>query len=481
MLKTAKAMSVSPRKSRMYLLLLPALSLALAACGLNSKSKDSCSRQSDCLDGFVCNSDTLSCDAELPDGGPVLDADVQRDSCVPVFTECTSEQCGSVPNGCGERVWCGGCDAPETCEGSGIDYTCGCTPESDAELCAAAGLAECGSLDVLDSCGGARSLSCGSCSGNDECGGWAVGYCAEVVCSGDNWCRALSAPLLVDLHVQSIWGDGAGNTYVAASNGTPTGRVLHHDGSSLSLLAEGAQNLTGVSGAGSELFCSSYNGDLLSPSSGALGVLEATSRGWTDLVAISPTDVWAVGSFGNLPRAMATHFDGNAWTESSFGGIYALNWRFMSVSASAWNSVWAVGFDGNNGSVTDGSGPLVASYDGAQWTMHTDLPTSQYLYSVWVAAANDIWVVGKSGTIVHFDGVSWTLSDSGVSLNLYAVTKAGNDVWAGGQNGILLKKVGPSWVPQQTGTTRHIHALWANSTGDIWAGGADGLLLHHVP
>lgn len=47
-------------------LLLPIFTLCSVACGLDDESKHSCNQQSDCLDGFRCNSATLSCEA-LPD------------------------------------------------------------------------------------------------------------------------------------------------------------------------------------------------------------------------------------------------------------------------------------------------------------------------------------------------------------------------------------------------------------------------------
>jgi hypothetical protein len=66
---------------------------------------------------------------------------------------------------------CGACSGVNTCGGGGSPGACGCTPETDAQLCAAANRA-CGGISVTDRCGGARTVaSCGTCSGAQTCGG----------------------------------------------------------------------------------------------------------------------------------------------------------------------------------------------------------------------------------------------------------------------------------------------------------------------
>lgn len=449
-------------------------------CGLDGQAKNSCTRQSDCLDGFTCNAERSTCEPEGADAG-APDARLDVDACAPAVVSCEPGQCGAVPDGCGGAIECGGCTAPDECGGGGVDNVCGCTGETQAELCALEGLVECGSADLVDRCGNERSISCGRCSGAEQCGAWSLGTCDEIACTESGWCRALGPTLAGDLEVRGLWGDGSGQVWAAASDATPMGRVLHFDGVSWSTAMAGAYRLRGVAGAGNDLWLVSRYGEVLEPAGASFSVLDSSNRNWFSVVAISPTDVWAVGSVGSTPQARALHFDGASWTETAFGTWEDLNWRFLGVSASAWNSVWAVGFDGNNGSVLDTSGPLVASFDGVEWSMHSDLPTSHYLYAVWVVGDDDVWAVGESGTIVHYDGNQWTLSDSGVSQDLFAVTEIDGDVWAAGSAGVLLKRVGTTWVPQQSGTSRTIRALWANSTTDIWAGGDDGLLLHYSP
>ncbi len=473
-------MPYSIKQASLLFLVIPIVALLSVACGLDDEGKDSCTQQSDCSDGFVCSGDVCLAEADVPDGGgAVLDADTidGADACVAEAVVCEEGQCGNVLNTCGQSTNCGGCAGQDTCGGGGVANTCGCTPETDEELCATAGLLECGSVDTIDSCGNARNPSCGTCAGSEECSVWAEGYCDEVVCSGANWCRALDGSLLGTHSVLGIWGDGAGNTYMSAANPTPLGRLLRHDGDNLSIVAEGPYDVVGLSGTSSGVMVATFNGSVVTPdgSGSFTSVLDGT-RDWTDIAAITPNDVWAVG-FGGLVGILS-HFDGSTWTEIEYNDLYA---KFLSVSAAASDSVWALGYDSEGGFQFGNEGPFVASYNGVEWDIDTALPTSAALFGIFAAAPNDVWAVGTQGTVIHYDGVEWTASSTGVSVALHTVTKIGDDVWAAGENGVILKKVGTNWVSQQSGTTRDIWSLWAHGTDDLWAGGVNGLLLHYRP
>ncbi len=104
------------------------------------------------------------------------DLDVECGLIEDVLDESPTDACGNVR----ENVNCGDeedvCGDYETCGGGGDEGVCGCTPETDDELCDDAGY-ECGPLDdVVDSCGQERYVdSCGTesevCDDYDTCGG----------------------------------------------------------------------------------------------------------------------------------------------------------------------------------------------------------------------------------------------------------------------------------------------------------------------
>src|SRR5579871_3538889 len=89
-----------------------------------------------------------------PDGGPCT-----HHSCADL-----GKNCGTVDDGCGSQISCGGCSAGLNCGGGGPNVcgTATCTPLT----CAGRGW-NCGS--VSDGC--STVLQCGSCGGQETCGG----------------------------------------------------------------------------------------------------------------------------------------------------------------------------------------------------------------------------------------------------------------------------------------------------------------------
>ncbi|MGE3456041.1 MAG: WD40/YVTN/BNR-like repeat-containing protein, partial [Kofleriaceae bacterium] len=326
-----------------------------------------------------------------------------------------------------------------------------------------------------------RTVSCGTCTGAEQCGAFSHGTCDELACTASKWCRTLAPTLAGNFDIRSIWA-GPSEAWAIASNWTTPyeARLLHFDGVNWKLATTSSLPLSAVSSVGGDVWLSSRDGDIYKWINGALVIAGTSPYDWSSIATISSSDIWVVGS-STSERARASHFDGGAWTAVEFGDVFDSPWRFLSVSAVAWNAVWAVGYDGDDGSSSDTAAPLVGFYDGLQWTRQSNVPTTAFLRSVWARSATDVWAVGDDGVIVHYDGQTWSASPSGVTHDLLAVTGVGNTVWAAGANGVLLKRAGSSWVLQQTGTTRTIRALGAISATDVWAGGDDGLLLHYKP
>ncbi len=85
--------------------------------------------------------------------------------------------CGPAGDGCGGKLQCGRCVAPDTCGGGGVPGACG-RPSCKAATCSSLRV-ECGPEG--DGCGG--QLDCGPCASPQTCGGGGVpGRCGEVSC-----------------------------------------------------------------------------------------------------------------------------------------------------------------------------------------------------------------------------------------------------------------------------------------------------------
>jgi hypothetical protein len=67
--------------------------------------------------------------------------------------------------------------------------------------------------------------------------------------------------------------------------------------------------------------------------------------------------------------------------------------------------------------------------------------TTNWFGGVWGSSSEDVLAVGFSGTIRHYDGISWS--------------------------------------PGNIGTFNALHSIWGNSSGDIFAVGAWGTILHY--
>lgn len=68
------------------------------------------------------------------------------------------------------------------------------------------------------------------------------------------------------------------------------------------------------------------------------------------------------------------------------------------------------------------------------------------LYALWGAAPDDVFAVGDTGTIQHFDGEKWALMDCPVVADLRDVWgTSGTDVYAVGWESTILHYDGEKW------------------------------------
>jgi hypothetical protein len=59
---------------------------------------------------------------------------------------------------------------------------------------------------------------------------------------------------------------------------------------------------------------------------------------------------------------------------------------------------------------------------------------------VWASSSKDVWNVGTSGVVLHYDGASWSPVNSGVSVTLWALWgSSAGDIWTAGDGGTLLR------------------------------------------
>jgi hypothetical protein len=92
----------------------------------------------------------------------------------------------------------------------------------------------------------------------------------------------------------------------------------------------------------------------------------------------------------------------------------------------------------------------------------------------------DVWIVGDEGCILHFNGIDWSRSPSGVKEDLYAVWACtAGEAWAVGEGGTILQWDGKAWRSRSSGTAKDLFGITGCLSNDIWVVGARGTVRKH--
>ena len=138
---------------------------------------------------------------------------------------------------------------------------------------------------------------------------------------------------------------------------------------------------------------------------------------------------------------------------------------------------WACG---NNGSVL--------KWDGETWSkVDTGLAKNENLMAVAFANENEGWAVGTHGVILHYQNGGWNLDNSPTQETLYslAVTPS-RTVWVMGSNGAILNYNGLTWgtvysiattVGAPTTVTDDLYGIGLYGQNSGWAAGNRGVIL----
>ncbi len=113
----------------------------------------------------------------------------------------------------------------------------------------------------------------------------------------------------------------------------------------------------------------------------------------------------------------------------------------------------------------------------------TPSPTSKELLGLWGTSSTDVWAVGWTGTIIHWDGSMWSIVQSSTPQALESIWgSADNDVWAVGWTGAIVHWDGIEWSPVDSHTEMSLRGVWGSAANDVWAVGwtinTGGIILH---
>lgn len=104
------------------------------------------------------------------------------------------------------------------------------------------------------------------------------------------------------------------------------------------------------------------------------------------------------------------------------------------------------------------------------------------LFALWGdSASGEVWVTGRTGTILHRTGGKWSGVPSTVTDWLYGVVGlSAADVWAYGDGGTVLHWDGTAWTRPATPVLSLLRSAALSSGGKIWLGGTGGTMIYQT-
>jgi hypothetical protein len=207
---------------------------------------------------------------------------------------------------------------------------------------------------------------------------------------------------------------------------------------------------------------------------------------FSDIAAISKTNVWAVGDLfdnrGNtIHEPLIRHFNGTGWKTVTIPGSpkFESDW----VDASARNNVWVGGLPKSTV-----AGSTVYRFDGSRWH-RIPVPRLTYLQGVAVLSPKSVWAFGTSATIFppsgnlsadvfHWNGSKWR----GYYLNFLPQSisaSSSRNVWLAGlnkQRAAAYKWNGYAWhsVAMPHPVVGEGPGVAVFSTSNVWIGWFSG-------
>jgi hypothetical protein len=270
-----------------------------------------------------------------------------------------------------------------------------------------------------------------------------VGNAAIYHWDGFRWQATVEVP---EAHLWSVYADPDGTVVAVGS------KIWRYQGSHWQLLDDPDVKLDAIDLVGGQPgMAVGDNGvalryDGVTWRSTETGTHETLTSIWGD----APDDQFAVGGTAIL------HWDGAAWTASevstgpSFVSVWGLGptdvyastaselWHY---DGSSWTSIYQVGNAGTVWASADDDiyltqGQDLLHYDALGWSVVASQPGAELL-GISGTSRSDVVVVGTAGTIMRWDGFSWSVSS--VSADSFERVRdvAPGDFYVGGSNGIV--------------------------------------------
>ena len=194
----------------------------------------------------------------------------------------------------------------------------------------------------------------------------------------------------------------------------------------------------------------------------------ATSNQLLAVSADSDTDVWAVGSYENLDssnnpiaQTLVEHYDGTSWSvvaspDASAGSPPVTTDNTLSgVVALSTTDVWAVGYYNAGSASAPIAQTLVEHYDGTSWSVVASADASgaqgDVLAQVAAVSSDDLWAIGSANFVSGTQTVSQTVIEGTPESSTTTITSSANPSVVGQQVVLSATVTGSSmFVPSGT-------------------------------
>lgn len=177
-----------------------------------------------------------------------------------------------------------------------------------------------------------------------------------------------------------------------------------------------------------------------------------------DLWGTSVSNLYASTSIGNF------RFRGTSWSP-----ISELDVREGTFAGSGADDLW----------FSSPEKTLFSHFDGTRWTNQWKaLPTEITVYPVegpyglFASAPDNVWAIGRSRTVIHYDGVTWKIEpgpDDEWGCNLTTGwTSSKNNAWLVGKGGCIFHWDGTIWRAVPSGVTEDIYGIHGSAPEHVW-------------
>jgi len=325
------------------------------------------------------------------------------------------------------------------------------------------------------------------------------GYLARTLNGGSTWSVNYSIPgtmRVSDIAVASNGsprfvttrsiGGGAGRVYKSTGSGTSLSEVLSSSTFDFNTVVIDPTDSNRALAGGGNFYAPKVNGLAYLTTSGGTSW---TPTGLTDVIVnallIDPDDPQVVyagcGYSGGTEVPMYKSTDGGVSWQPFDGGIPGAPIRY-GLWGSGANDVFVLGHTGST--VKGGYDDMkIWHFDGSNWSNDMDSGVLDHLKGIWGSGPNDVFAVGNDGAIVYYNGAGWSEAPGSRTTpeNLNSLWgQTGSNVYAVGNAGVILHYNGSNWSTMTSPTNAHLYGVWGEADGlPVYAVGSTGTILQY--